>query len=75
MVKEARLHADLTQDELAEKSGTKKSYISRIENGRSDIMLTTLFKIIESGLGGNSGQTDHVIPEYIDHLFRFKLTT
>ncbi len=51
MVKEARLGADLTQDELAEKSGTKKSYISRIENGRSDIMLTTLFKIIESGLG------------------------
>lgn len=41
----------MTQTELAEKSGTKKSYISRIENGQSDIRLTTLFKIIETGLG------------------------
>ena len=51
MIKEERKLAHMTQEELAEKSGTKKAYISRIENGKSDIQLTTLFKIIESGLG------------------------
>ena len=51
MIKEERKNLNLTQEELAEKSGTKKSYISRIENGKSDIQLTTLFKIIENGLG------------------------
>jgi len=51
MIKEERRLANMTQEELAEKSGTKKAYISRIENGKSDIQLTTLFKIIESGLG------------------------
>lgn len=38
-------------DELANKTGTKKSFISRIENGHSDIQLSTLFKLIELGLG------------------------
>lgn len=37
MLKEARKEANLTQEELAEKTGTKKSYISRIERGLSDI--------------------------------------
>jgi HTH-type transcriptional regulator / antitoxin HipB len=51
MIKEERRLAKLTQDQLAEKAGTKKSYISRIENGNSDIQLSTLFRIIETGLG------------------------
>jgi transcriptional regulator with XRE-family HTH domain len=51
MIKEQRHTEKLTQEELAKKAGTKKSYISRIENGQSDIQLTTLFKIIEQGLG------------------------
>ncbi|MCI0450339.1 MAG: helix-turn-helix domain-containing protein [Chlorobi bacterium] len=51
MIKDARRRAKLTQNELAIKSRTKKSYISRIENGQSDIQLKTLFKIIEDGLG------------------------
>ena len=51
MVKEERKKNHLTQKQLAEKSGTKRSYISRIENGRSDIQLNTLHKIIENGLG------------------------
>lgn len=38
MVKEERKKIHLTQKELAEKSGTKRTYISRIENGRSDIL-------------------------------------
>jgi DNA-binding XRE family transcriptional regulator len=42
----------LTQAELALKCGTNKSYISRIENGASDIRLSTLIRIIEKGLGG-----------------------
>ena len=51
LIKEERKLANMTQEELAEKAGTKKSYISRIENGNSDIQMTTLFKIIEKGLG------------------------
>ncbi|MFA4864758.1 MAG: helix-turn-helix transcriptional regulator [Bacteroidales bacterium] len=37
--------------------GTKKSYISRIENGKIDIQLSTLFKIFEEGLGRKLGIT------------------
>ncbi len=50
LLKEERLKANLTQEDLAEKTGTKRSYISRIENGRADIQLSTLFKLIEQGL-------------------------
>ena len=49
-LKEERLKAGLTQEQLAEKIGTKKTYISRLENGKSDIQLSTLFRIFE-GLG------------------------
>ncbi|MDY0078413.1 MAG: helix-turn-helix transcriptional regulator [Bacteroidales bacterium] len=51
MIKEARKEAHLTQDDLAKKTGTKKSYISRLENGKIDIQISTLFKIFEEGLG------------------------
>ena len=51
MLKAARQEAELTQQQLADKIGTKKSYISRIENGKADIQLSTLFKIFEQGLG------------------------
>jgi HTH-type transcriptional regulator/antitoxin HipB len=51
MLKEARIEANLTQEELAEKTGTKKSYISRIERGASDIQISTYWKLIEIGLG------------------------
>ncbi|HZY10425.1 MAG TPA: helix-turn-helix transcriptional regulator [Bacteroidota bacterium] len=50
-LKAARLEAEMTQEQLAEKIGTKKSYISRIENGKADIQLSTLFRIFEQGLG------------------------
>jgi DNA-binding XRE family transcriptional regulator len=49
-LKEERIKAGLTQEELALKIGTKKTYISRIENGKSDVQLNTLFRIFE-GLG------------------------
>ena len=51
MLKEARNDANMTQDELAQKTGTKKSYISRIERGQSDIQISTYHKLIEIGLG------------------------
>ena len=41
IIKEERRLANMTQDELADKTGTKKSFISRIENGHSDIQLST----------------------------------
>lgn len=50
---EARIKLGMTQEELAEKCGTNKSYISRIENDASDIRLSTLMKIIQKGLGGH----------------------
>lgn len=49
-LKEERIRAGLTQEQLAEKIGTKKAYISRLENGKADIQLNTLFRIFE-GLG------------------------
>lgn len=51
MLKEARKSAHLTQEQLAERTGTKKSYISRIEKGQSDIQISTYYKLIEIGLG------------------------
>lgn len=50
LLKEEREKANLTQAEMAEKIGTKKSYISRIENGKADIQLSTLYRLIEQGL-------------------------
>ena len=51
MLKEARKEANITQEQLAERTGTKKSYISRIERGKSDIQITTYYKLVETGLG------------------------
>lgn len=51
MLKEARKQAKITQEELAKRTGTKKSYISRIERGQSDIQISTYYKLIEIGLG------------------------
>ena len=59
MIKEARKEAHLTQDDLARRTGTKKSYISRVENGRIDIQISTLYKILEEGLGKHLALTIH----------------
>ena len=53
LIQEARKKQKMTQQELAEKVGTTKSYISRIENNASDIRLSTLMRIIREGLGGS----------------------
>lgn len=52
MMKQARLEKGLTQEELAEKCGTTKSYISKIENDIKEVRISTLQKIVEIGLGG-----------------------
>ncbi|MCA1758374.1 MAG: helix-turn-helix domain-containing protein [Bacteroidales bacterium] len=52
LIQEARKRQHLTQAQLAEKVGTTKNYISRIENNASDIRLSTLMRIISEGLGG-----------------------
>ena len=51
ILREARKDAHMTQDELAQKTGTRKSFISRIENGHSDIQLSTLYRLVEIGFG------------------------
>jgi DNA-binding XRE family transcriptional regulator len=51
ILREARKEAHMTQEELARKTGTRKSFISRIENGHSDIQLSTLYRLVEVGFG------------------------
>ncbi|SDD82125.1 Helix-turn-helix [Dyadobacter soli] len=53
MLQELRKEKGLTQKELAEKCGTTKNYISRVENDASDIRLSTLMRIVNDGLGGH----------------------
>ena len=50
---EARKSKNLTQQQLADKVGTTKNYISRIENNASNTRLSTLMRIIREGLGGS----------------------
>jgi len=52
LIHEARLEKGLTQEELADKVGTTKSYISKIENNIKEVRFSTLKKIVELGLGG-----------------------
>lgn len=52
LLHEARVKKGLTQEQLAEKVGTTKSYISKIENNIKEVRLSTLKKIVELGLGG-----------------------
>jgi HTH-type transcriptional regulator/antitoxin HipB len=53
MLQELRKKQKMTQEQLADKCGTTKTYISRIENDASDIRLSTLMRIIQEGLGGH----------------------
>ena len=57
MLKEARKEAKMTQEQLAEKTGTKKSYISKIENGKGNIQMSTLIRLFELGLNKRIGLT------------------
>lgn len=46
-LREERIRAGLTQQQLAERMGTKKAYISRVETGKQSLNLTTLFHLFE----------------------------
>jgi DNA-binding XRE family transcriptional regulator len=52
LLHEARLEKGMTQAELADKVGTTKSYISKIENNIKEVRISTLQKIVQLGLGG-----------------------
>jgi DNA-binding XRE family transcriptional regulator len=52
MIQETRIEMGMTQEQLAEKVGTTKSYISKIENNIKETRISTLQKIIELGFGG-----------------------
>ncbi len=53
LLQNARLKKGLTQEEVADKVGTTKSYISKIENNIKEVRLSTLQKIVHEGLGGH----------------------
>lgn len=53
LIKNARLQAGMTQAQLAQRSGTSRFYISRLENNRTDLEMSTFRKIVEAGLGKN----------------------
>jgi DNA-binding XRE family transcriptional regulator len=53
LIQQARLEKGMTQEELAEKCGTNKGYISKIENNIKEVRISTLQKIVELGLGGH----------------------
>lgn len=53
ILKEAREKQNLTQEQLAQKIGKKRSYISRIESETgNNIKLHTFIEVVENGLGG-----------------------
>ena len=52
LIHETRLEMGMTQEQLAEKVGTTKSYISKIENNIKEARISTLQKIVELGFGG-----------------------
>jgi len=52
LVKESRKKAHMTQEQLAKKLNVNRAYISKIERASTDIRISTLKRIIETGLGG-----------------------
>jgi len=53
LIQQARQEKGLTQEEVAELSGTNKSYISKLEKDLKDVRFSTLQRIITEGLGGH----------------------
>ena len=61
-IKKARLKQNLTQEELGERVGVKRSQICKLESGKSSITLSTMSKVfkalgiatatLELGIGG-----------------------
>lgn len=53
LIHDTRIEMGMTQEQLAKKVGTTKSYISKIENNIKEARISTLQKIIELGFGGH----------------------
>jgi DNA-binding XRE family transcriptional regulator len=53
LIHDTRIELGMTQEQLAEKVGTTKSYISKIENNIKEARISTLQKIVELGFGGH----------------------
>jgi DNA-binding XRE family transcriptional regulator len=53
LIHDTRIEMGMTQEQLAEKVGTTKSYISKIENNIKEARISTLEKIIKLGFGGH----------------------
>lgn len=47
-IKKARLKQNLTQEELGEKVGVKRSQICKLENGKSSITLSTMSRVFQA---------------------------
>jgi len=52
LIQQARQERGLTQEQVADLSGTNKSYISKLEKDLKDVRFSTLQRIIKEGLGG-----------------------
>ncbi|MCG2460529.1 helix-turn-helix domain-containing protein [Flavobacteriaceae bacterium F89] len=52
LIHDTRIEMGMTQEQLAKKVGTSKSYISKIENNIKEARISTLQKIVEIGFGG-----------------------
>ena len=52
LIQDTRLEMGMTQEQLPEKVGTTKSYISKIENNIKEVRISTLQRIVELGFGG-----------------------
>ena len=51
MFEGARKEANMTQELLTDKVGTKKKLYFRVENGKCDIQLSMFYRIFQFGLG------------------------
>lgn len=51
LIRNARKKAGMTQEQLAARCGTTRFYISKIENDKADLEMSTFRKIVEAGLG------------------------
>lgn len=47
-IKKARLRKNLTQEELGERVGVKRSQICKLENGKSSITLSTMSRVFKA---------------------------
>lgn len=56
-IKKARLQQNLTQEELGEKVGVRRSQICKLESGKSSITLSTMSRVFQA-LGVNSATLD-----------------